>query len=260
MKPRKRFGQHFLHDPAVIERIVASVAPERGQHLVEIGPGRGAITMPLLRLAGEMDAVELDRDLAAGLDTRAEGAGVLRLHVADALEFDFCELRRHRKLRLVGNLPYNISTPLLFALLRQKTCIDDMHFMLQREVVDRMIASPGSKTYGRLTVMLGAHCRVERLFGIGRGAFTPPPKVDSAFVRLKPHAEPPFPLRNEAAFAEVVRLAFSHRRKTMRNAVRSVAGEAQLRKAGIDPSVRPETLSPAEFARLSDQLRGECSP
>ncbi|HHO69611.1 MAG TPA: 16S rRNA (adenine(1518)-N(6)/adenine(1519)-N(6))-dimethyltransferase RsmA, partial [Gammaproteobacteria bacterium] len=190
-RARKRFGQNFLHDPAVIQRIVAAVAPAPGQHLVEIGPGQGAITRPLLAACGELDVVELDRDLIEPLARRLADVGTLRIHNADALRFDFCGLAGDAGLRVVGNLPYNISTPLLFHLLAQAGCIEDMHFMLQKEVVARMAAAPGGGDYGRLSVMIQYHCEVTPLFGIGPGAFRPAPKVESAFVRLVPHPRPP---------------------------------------------------------------------
>ena len=189
--PRKRFGQNFLHDPAVIGRIVQAINPRPGDHLVEIGPGQGAITLPLLDAAGRLDVVELDRDLVGPLAERCRGIGELGVYNADALSFDYCALAGSGPLRVVGNLPYNISTPLLFHLLEQHRCISDMHFMLQKEVVDRMAARPGSGAWGRLGVMLQYRCRVTPLFTIGAGAFRPPPKVESAFVRLEPREAPP---------------------------------------------------------------------
>ena len=251
-RPRKRFGQHFLHDPGVIARILAAVDPRPEDRLVEIGPGRGALTVPLLERAGRIEAVELDRDVIPLLQRAAAGRGELVIHAADALSFDFAALAADgRPLRLVGNLPYNISTPLLFHLLDAAPAVTDMHFMLQKEVVDRMAAGPGSKTYGRLSVMLAAACRVEHLFDIGPGAFTPPPRVRSAFVRLTPWPAPPFPLPDPAAFAELVRTAFSKRRKTLRNALGGLLEAADIEAAGCDPGARPETLDAAAFARLA---------
>jgi 16S rRNA (adenine1518-N6/adenine1519-N6)-dimethyltransferase len=251
-RARKRFGQHFLHDPGVLARIVAAIDPQPGERIVEIGPGRGALTLPLLERCRRLDAIEIDRDLAAELPARAAGAGELVVHVADALEFDFAALRGSgARLRVCGNRPYNVSTPLLFHLLESRAAIADMHFMLQKEVVDRMVAPPGGKEYGRLTVMLAAACAAKSLFRVGRGAFQPPPSVDSAVVRLVPHAADPFPLPDRARFARLVAAAFSMRRKTLRNSLRGLVDEAGFAAAGIDAGRRPETLAPAEFGRLA---------
>ena len=249
---RRRFGQHFLHDPGVIARIVEAIDPRPGERIVEIGPGAGALTLPLLARAGRLEAIEIDRDLAVELRGRAAGRGELVLHEADVLEFDFAALHGGGPaLRVCGNLPYNVSTPVLFHLLEAAAAIRDMHFMLQLEVVRRMIAPPGGGEYGRLTVMLAAACRAEQLFRVGRGAFQPPPAVESAFVRIVPHASPPFPLPDRARFARVVAAAFSQRRKTLRNALRGVVDAVAFAAAGVDPGRRPETLSPTEFARLA---------
>lgn len=254
IRARRRFGQHFLHDPGVIARIVAAIDPRPGQRIVEIGPGTGALTLPLLARCGRLDVIEIDRDLARELPRRAAGAGELVVHQADALEFDFRALRASGPpLRLCGNLPYNISTPLLFRLLEAREAIADMHFMLQKEVVERMVARPGGKEYGRLTVMLAAACRAESLFRVGRGAFQPPPGVDSAVVRLVPHAAPPFPLADPQRFARLVAAAFQMRRKTLRNSLRGLLDASAFAAAGIDAGRRPETLSPEEFARLAGQ-------
>ncbi len=253
-RPRKRFGQHFLHDPGTIRRILAAIDPRPGQHLVEIGPGQGALTVPLLASGARLDLVELDRDLAALLASRLQGER-LRIHQADALHFDFSALAgASGGLRVVGNLPYNVSTPLLFHLLAQAHAIQDMHFMLQREVVERMAAAPGGGDYGRLSVMVQYRCRVQMLFRIGPGAFTPPPKVESAFVRLVPHASLPHPARDEGLFARLVRQAFGRRRKTLRNALRGLADLRDFAAAGIDPGRRPETLFVSEFVALSNHL------
>ena len=264
MKPRyakKRFGQHFLHDPGTIERIVRAVDPQPGDRLVEIGPGQGAITAPLLERAGALDVVEIDADVVPALAARCAGRGELRVHRADALEFDFRALRgTGAPLRLVGNLPYNVSTPLLFHFIAQIDAVADMHFMLQREVVARMAAAPGSGDYGRLTVMLAPHVAVERLFDIGTGAFKPPPRVVSTFFRLHPHAQPPFDRGSHAAFARVVAAAFSHRRKTLRNALDGVLGAAEIEAAGVDPGARAETLTPAQFGDLARRLPGATPP
>jgi 16S rRNA (adenine1518-N6/adenine1519-N6)-dimethyltransferase len=251
--PRKRFGQNFLHDPAVIGRIVSAVHPRPGETLVEIGPGQGAITLPLLEAAGKLTVVELDRDLIQPLQTRCRSAGELTVYNRDALRFDFCELAAAGVLRVVGNLPYNISTPLLFHLLDQHRCIADMHFMLQKEVVERMAASPGSGAYGRLSVMLQYRCKVDMLFTIGPGAFNPPPKVDSAFVRLQPYQAPPVAVDDEQVFATVVRQAFAQRRKTLRNTLRELLEVNEISAAGVDPGARAETLSLNEFAALANR-------
>jgi 16S rRNA (adenine1518-N6/adenine1519-N6)-dimethyltransferase len=251
-RARKRFGQHFLHDRGVIGRIVDAIDPRPGQRLVEIGPGLGALTAPLLQRAGRVEVVEIDRDVIPLLQKRCEGLGELVVHNADVLRVDFALMAGGGPpLRVCGNLPYNISTPLLFHLLGAKGAIQDMHFMLQKEVVDRMAAAPGGKDYGRLTVMLAAACRVERLFKVGAGAFSPPPKVESAVARLLPLQEPPFPLPDPERFARVVQASFSMRRKTLRNSLRGVVDEAGFSSTGIDPSRRAETLSPAEFAALA---------
>jgi 16S rRNA (adenine1518-N6/adenine1519-N6)-dimethyltransferase len=249
---RKRFGQHFLHDPGVLRRILEAIDPRPGERIVEIGPGRGALTLPLLERCGRLEVIEIDRDLAALLPGLAAGRGELVMHEADVLEVNFAALHGGGpKLRVCGNLPYNISTPLLFHLLQSRALIADLHFMLQKEVVDRMVAPPGGKSYGRLTVMLAAACRAESLFRVGRGAFQPPPAVDSAFVRLVPHAADPFPLPDPGRFARVVAAAFSMRRKTLRNSLRGLVEAAQFAAAGVDADRRPETLAPAEFARLA---------
>jgi 16S rRNA (adenine1518-N6/adenine1519-N6)-dimethyltransferase len=254
-RPRKRFGQHFLHDPFVIGKIIDAVNPQPGQTVVEIGPGQGAITLPLLERLGSLQAVELDRDLARALKARCAGHGRLVIHCADALRFDFSRLAPPEgRLRLVGNLPYNISTPLLFHLLEQRECIDDMHFMLQKEVVARMAARTGTKQYGRLTVMLAAFCRVESLFHVGPGAFRPPPRVDSSVVRLSPWRTPPFNVGDGQAFAALVNRAFSMRRKTLKNALKGMLAESGIMAAGVDPGCRAETLDPATFAALALQL------
>lgn len=252
-RPRKRFGQHFLRDSGVVERIVAAIRPLPGDRLVEIGPGLGALTRPLLDAAGELDAVELDRDLLEPLRARCAGSGVLRIHCADALVFDFAALRGDGpRLRLTGNLPYNISTPLLFHLLDQAEHLRDLHFMLQLEVVERMAAGPGEDAYGRLSVMLQYRCRVESLFAVEPEAFRPPPKVRSAVARLVPRETSPVSVRDERRFAEVVRLAFAQRRKTLRNALRGLLDAGQIEAAGVDPGARAETLDLAAFAALSN--------
>jgi 16S rRNA (adenine1518-N6/adenine1519-N6)-dimethyltransferase len=256
--PRKRFGQHFLHSPAAIQRIIGAVAPHPGQHLVEIGPGRGAITKPLLESGANLDVIELDRDLIPGLERlSANHGGRARIHQADALEIDLCSLAPGGKVRIVGNLPYNISTPLIFHFLDQRHCIIDMHLMLQKEVVDRMVAAPGSRIYGRLSVMVQFSCTVERLFGVGPAAFAPPPKVQSAFVRLVPRSAPEVAVMDPEMFALVVRQAFAQRRKTLRNSLRDLLGPDGFGAAGVDPGLRAEQLSLDDFARLSNAVRSE---
>ncbi|HEU4626663.1 MAG TPA: 16S rRNA (adenine(1518)-N(6)/adenine(1519)-N(6))-dimethyltransferase RsmA [Steroidobacteraceae bacterium] len=256
MKARKRFGQHFLHDPAVLDRIAHAVAPGANDALVEIGPGRGALTRVLLESdARTLDAIEIDRDLAPRLREQFASDARFHVHEADALEFDFTALARERgasRLRIVGNLPYNISTPLLFHLLKHVSVIDDMHVMLQREVVNRIAARPGYGDYGRLTVMLAPWLEAEALFEVGPGAFQPPPKVWSAVARLSVRREPAFAV--SPRFAAVVASAFSHRRKTLRNALKGLATAAQIESCDVDPNARPETLAPEAFNRLAQSL------
>ncbi len=250
--PRKRFGQHFLHDRGTVDRIVAAIAPARGETLVEIGPGEGVLTEPLLAAVGHLHAIEVDRDLAEALRGRADWSERLCVHEADALRFDFTALEPvGGRVRVVGNLPYNISTPLLFHLLEQRAAIADMHFMLQREVVDRMAAEPGSGVYGRLSVMIQAYCGVTRLFRVAPGAFRPPPAVESAVVRLVPHAQPAVDAAHAERFGEIVRRAFSMRRKTLRNGLRGYVDVGTITGAGIDPGTRPEQLRVEDFARLA---------
>jgi 16S rRNA (adenine1518-N6/adenine1519-N6)-dimethyltransferase len=251
-RPRKRFGQHFLTDPGVIDAIIASIAPQHEDIVVEIGPGQGAITRPLAAHAGSLHLIELDRDLVARLKREyADGSNVI-VHEADALKFDFAELGN--SLRVVGNLPYNISTPLLFHLLNYREHIVDMHFMLQKEVVDRMAAAPGSKTYGRLSIMLGCHFQIDALFDVDRQAFDPPPDVTSAIVRLAPLPAGSHVINDEQIFARLVAQAFSQRRKTIRNSLRTMADEAVLEAAGIEPGLRPEAIAIADYVRLANAL------
>jgi 16S rRNA (adenine1518-N6/adenine1519-N6)-dimethyltransferase len=239
-RPRKRFGQHFLHDPGVVRRIIEAIAPGAEDFIVEIGPGEGVLTRPLAERAGTLEAIEIDRDLAAALP-----ADRVKVHVADALKFDFGTFPGGA--RIVGNLPYNISTPLLFHLARFADRLRDLHFMLQREVVERMVAAPSTPEYGRLSVMLQARFRMQKLFRVSGAAFRPPPKVESAVVRLVPLAEPLD--AGAERFADVVRRAFSARRKTLRNAL-GLAPE-DFAALGIDPRLRPENLSPQDYARIA---------
>jgi 16S rRNA (adenine1518-N6/adenine1519-N6)-dimethyltransferase len=252
---RKRFGQHFLHDPAVIDRIASAVNPRPQDRLVEIGPGRGSLTRRLLaKSPGTLDAIEIDRDLAALLRSEFADRPDFTLHEADALEFDIAELARARggRLRVVGNLPYNISTPLLFHLLANSSAIEDLHIMLQREVIARMAAKAGDPDYGRLTVMLAPWVSIERLFDVGPGAFQPPPRVWSAIARLTVRPEPAFPVSEH--FAAVVAAAFAHRRKTIRNALRELVSLEQIEAAGLDPGARPETFPPEAFNLLAQKI------
>ncbi|HEY5101905.1 MAG TPA: 16S rRNA (adenine(1518)-N(6)/adenine(1519)-N(6))-dimethyltransferase RsmA [Steroidobacteraceae bacterium] len=253
-RARKRFGQHFLHDPALIRRIVHAVAPRGGSALVEIGPGRGALTQLLFAASGALDVIEIDRDLAAVLREKFEHEPNFVLHEADALEFDFTKLARERgaPLRIVGNLPYNISTPLLFHLLASAGVIEDMHVMLQREVVDRLAAQPGGADYGRLTVMLAPWVHVQRLFDIGPGAFQPAPRVWSAMVRLTIRAQPAFSISPH--YAAVVAAAFGQRRKTLRNALKGVVSSASIDACKLDGGARAETLAPEAFNILAQTL------
>jgi 16S rRNA (adenine1518-N6/adenine1519-N6)-dimethyltransferase len=248
---RKRFGQHFLHDASVLERIVASLAPSATDRIVEIGPGRGALTTRLLERHAALDVIEIDRDLVALLRRQFAEAPGLAVHSADALRFDFRALarERHGALRVIGNLPYNISTPLLFHLLETRDSIVDLHVMLQKEVVERMAAAPNSEHYGRLTVMLAPWTHITSLFDVGPGAFSPPPRVWSAVARVTMRREPAFPV--PATYAEVVAAAFAQRRKTLRNALRRLLEAGAIEACGIDPGARAETLSPADFGRLA---------
>ncbi len=256
---KKRFGQHFLHDPQVIERIVRSINPQPDDVLVEIGPGLGALTVPLLQRHGHLHVVEIDRDVVPHLRAAVGEAPGLELHLADALRFDYGSLAAPgRPLRLVGNLPYNISTPLLFHLLRFSGRVRDMHFMLQKEVVDRLTAQPDTDDYGRLTVSMAARAQADYLFAVGPGAFRPPPRVDSAVVRLTPRPAP-FAIDDLGSYDAVVMAAFSQRRKTLSNALRRLLPAAGIEAAGIDPRARGETLSPQQFALLANRchaLRG----
>jgi 16S rRNA (adenine1518-N6/adenine1519-N6)-dimethyltransferase len=251
-RARKRFGQHFLRDPGVIDAIVRAIAPTADDSIVEIGPGDAALTRPLARRVAVLHAIELDRDLASRLRRDFADQANVTIHQADALTFDYASLGD--SLRLVGNLPYNISTPVLFALVGYREQVVDMHFMLQKEVVDRMAAQPGSKTYGRLGIMLGCHFEVEALFDVDRLAFDPPPEVTSSVVRLRPHPAGTFDIRNEALLSRLVAQAFSQRRKTIRNALRSMADEATLEAVGIDPGLRPEAIPIASYVRLANTL------
>ncbi len=250
-RPRKRFGQHFLHERGIIQRIVTAFDPKPSDHVVEIGPGEGVLTRELAGKVARLDVVEIDRDLIERL--RQSLPESVTIHNADALKFDFCSLApSHGKLRVIGNLPYNISTPILFHLLDQAHCVNDMLFMLQKEVVDRMAAAPGGKDYGRLSVMLQWGAKVEKLFNVAPGAFRPPPKVDSSVVRLTPHAVPPVEVRDPQRFAQIVQAAFSQRRKVLRNTLKGLVAPETMEQLGVNPGRRAETLTLLEFANLAN--------
>lgn len=258
---RKRFGQNFLHDDNVIRNIVKSIRPKVGDNMVEIGPGMGAITEHLLDATeGHLNVVELDRDLIPGLKVKFFNHAGFKVNEADALQFDFMTLKTdERPLRIVGNLPYNISTPLIFHLLSYAGNVQDMHFMLQKEVVQRMAAGPGDNNYGRLSIMAQYHCDVQHLFDVGPGAFKPAPKVDSAIVRMVPYKELPHPVKDYRTLENIVRESFSMRRKTLKNNLKNTISAEQLETLGIDPTLRPERLGLAEFARISDFVYDEAN-
>jgi 16S rRNA (adenine1518-N6/adenine1519-N6)-dimethyltransferase len=243
VRPRKRFGQHFLHDPAILRRIVDAIDPAPGDAVVEIGPGEGALTRPLLERLDRLTVIEIDRDLAARLPV-----GKLDVRCVDVLDVDFSSFPPG--LRVVGNLPYNISTPILFHVARYADRVRDMHFMLQREVVERMVAAPSTPEYGRLSVMLHTRFKMKKLFNVAPGAFRPPPKVESAVVRLVPLQEKP--ACDEKVLERIVREAFSARRKTLRNALK--LEPVVLEELGLDEKLRPENLSPADYVRISARV------
>ncbi|RUO24301.1 16S rRNA (adenine(1518)-N(6)/adenine(1519)-N(6))-dimethyltransferase [Aliidiomarina minuta] len=253
---RKRFGQNFLHDQDVIESIVSAIHPQPDEALVEIGPGLAALTEPVADICRQLHVIELDRDLADRLQQHPVLADLLTVHRVDALRFDFSELAQElgKKLRVFGNLPYNISTPLIFHLLNQVGQIEDMHFMLQKEVVARMAATPGNKTFGRLSVMIQQACEVAPVLHVPPGAFTPPPKVESAVVRLRPMDNPVYPVHDRKMLNNVCLTGFNQRRKTVRNNFKELVSEQQLEALGIDPSVRPETLNVVDFCNIANWL------
>ena len=254
---KKHLGQNFLHDRSVIDKIVQAIAPQPGDAIVEIGPGQGALTFPLLKKHGEVTAIEFDRDLHAPLQAAAREHGTLHLIEGDVLGVDFTALAAQLapadgRIRLAGNLPYNLSSPILFHALEHAAAIRDMHFMLQKEVVERMAAGPGNKVYGRLSVMLQAYCTVTPLFVVPPGAFRPAPKVDSAVVRLLPKPAGCIDVQDRVRFANVVRAAFGQRRKTLRNALHGVDGTALIEAAGLRPDARAEQVDVAGFVRLAN--------
>lgn len=253
-RPKKSFGQHFLHERRYIERILSAISPRPDDFLVEIGPGEGALTFPLLAAAGKLTAIELDTDLIPNLQANAAGIGELSIVHADVLKVDFTALAHRQgvaRLRIAGNLPYYISSPILFHCIDHAAAITDMHFMLQKEVVDRMAAEPGSKVYGRLSVMLQLACRVTPLFDVPPGAFRPPPKVDSSVVRLVPLATEARHDADPERLHAIVKAAFAQRRKTLGNALRQLMDAETIRLADVDPKARAETLAPADFVRLA---------
>lgn len=250
--PRKSLGQNFLHDKHIIERIIQAINPQNDEHFVEIGPGYGALTTSLLPRVEKLDAVELDKNLIPELEKNCKNLGDLQIHNIDALKFELQQIYQGKTLRIAGNLPYQISTPLIFHLVKQISLIHDMHFMLQKEVVDRMTAKPGSKIYGRLSVMVQYHCAAKSLFGVPASAFTPQPQVESAIIRLIPHKELPHTARDYEKFALLVRESFNHRRKTIRKSLHTFINTEQLNSINIDPQIRPEQLSVDDFVRISN--------
>ena len=250
-RARKRFGQHFLHDQIVIEAILRAIDPRPGENLLEIGPGQGALTYPLLQRCDKLIAIELDRDLVPVLTRQAANFGKLEIINADILEFELASIPGNKTFRVVGNLPYNISTPLMFHLLESVRQIQDMHFMVQKEVALRIVARPGEANYGRLSVMLQYQCDCHYLLDVAPGSFNPPPKVDSAVIRLIPYSSPQHDVGDYATFSKIVQAAFSQRRKTISNSLKPVLDRETIITCEIDPGLRAENLGIADFARLS---------
>jgi 16S rRNA (adenine1518-N6/adenine1519-N6)-dimethyltransferase len=257
--PRKRFGQNFLQDPTIINRILSALHPQDSDIVVEIGPGLGALTVPLLKSIPHLEVIEIDRDLAATLEKTYENTGKITVHQADALTFDFTKLIKNpeQKLRIVGNLPYNISTPLLFHLLNFCPHIQDMHFMLQHEVIERLTAAPNCKAYGRLGIMVQYYCQTAALFPVPPAAFRPAPKVNSGFIRLVPHAMPSCLALNIKQLRSVTTLAFNQRRKTIQNSLKSSLAEADFITLNINPQLRAEQLTMDEFVRIANFLEAK---
>ncbi|MEX0619500.1 MAG: 16S rRNA (adenine(1518)-N(6)/adenine(1519)-N(6))-dimethyltransferase RsmA [Pseudohongiellaceae bacterium] len=257
-RPRKRFGQNFLHDEHVIRKIIDSIQIRPEDHIVEIGPGQGALTRHLVNQGKRLDLIELDRDLVVRLSSEMGSHDHLHLHQADILKFDLGDIAEPGfPLRVVGNLPYNISTPVIFRLLKYQSMIRDMVFMLQLEVVNRMAAEPGNRTYGRLGLMVQYYCRVEHLFDVPANAFTPRPKVVSAIVRLTPHTTPPVEARDVGCLQNVIRTAFTQRRKTLKNSLKTLISEDAWTNIPVDNSQRPENISLADYVRISDSLSAD---
>ncbi|ERM08402.1 16S rRNA (adenine(1518)-N(6)/adenine(1519)-N(6))-dimethyltransferase RsmA [Pantoea agglomerans] len=253
---RKRFGQNFLNDQYIIDSIVSAIHPQRDEALVEIGPGLGALTEPVGERLDKLTVIELDRDLAARLETHPFLGPKLTIFQQDAMTFDFAALAQERgqPLRVFGNLPYNISTPLMFHLFSYTGSIKDMHFMLQKEVVNRLVAGPGNKTYGRLTVMAQYYCQIIPVLEVPPHSFTPPPKVDSAVVRLVPYAEPPYPVSDVRILSRITTEAFGQRRKTLRNSLSQMVAAGALEELSIDPTLRAENVSVAQYCQLANWL------
>jgi len=253
-RARKRFGQNFLHDQQVIDRIIACIAPQSSDLLLEIGPGQAALTRPLLASGAELHLIEIDRDLVVHLEKQFSQNANVTIHACDALKADMPEITGNRPFRLIGNLPYNISTPLIFHILQWHELVVDMHFMLQKEVVDRMAAVPGSRIYGRLSVMTQFRCKVTPLFDVQPESFSPVPRVCSSIVRLQPLQEPPADAGSFRNLERVVSAAFSQRRKTLRNSLRELFSADQILATGTDPGQRAEQLSLSQFAALARSL------
>lgn len=253
VRARKRFGQHFLHDQYVINRIIENIDLDSGLPLVEIGPGLGALTIPLLQYTDTLHAIEIDNDLADRLEQIDHAKGKLIIYRGDVLKFDFCSSFEN-KINVVGNLPYNISTPLLFHMLGHITCINQMIFMLQKEVADRICAEPGTHDYGRLTIMVQSICKVEQLFDVSAGSFNPPPKVKSSVIKLTQADNAGIKIDDRDIFSRIVRTAFSKRRKTIRNALKEFVNEQEIIVSGALPTARPEELSIEIFARLANTI------
>lgn len=253
--PRKRFGQHFLRDQAIIQRIVAALAPRPRDHLIEIGPGQGAITLPVLKLTKYLEAVELDRDLIPQIQERCSHVGEVQIYSADVLDFDFASIKKDdRLLRIFGNLPYNISTPLIFHLINFSSIISDMLFMVQKEVAERMAAETDTEHFGRLSVMVQYHWQVELLFNVPAGAFHPPPQVESSIVRLTPYRELPAQAKNYSVFENIVKHAFGQRRKTLRNSLKNIVSDEIWENIPIRSDLRAENLSVQDFVMISNSL------
>ncbi len=258
-QPRKRFGQNFLNDPHIVQSIIAVFQPKVGQHVLEIGPGLGVLTTQLLTILKELQVIELDRDIVPKLEKNCRAycgsSDGLTIYNEDVLKFDFSLLPDNgRPLRIIGNLPYNISTPLIFYLLEQSIVVQDMYFMLQKEVVDRMTADPGSRQFGRLSVMVQYYCKVCKLFDVDAGAFNPPPKVQSAFIQLRPYVELPRQAQSVKILKQITAQAFSQRRKTLRNCLKEYINESQLVELGIEPGNRAEQLSVEQFVNISNKV------
>ncbi len=254
---RKRFGQNFLTDDSIIRQIARAIAPKAGERIAEIGPGQGAITAYLLEHCPTLCAIELDRDLVPLLRQKFSGFPDFRIYQSDALNFDFKSLLEspEEKLRIVGNLPYNISTPLIFHILGFENAVKDMHFMLQKEVVDRLAATAGTKSYGRLSVMAQYRCDVESLFDVAPESFRPIPKVISSIVRMTPFTQRPAVAHNEYHFAELVKMAFQQRRKTLRNAIKPLLHDLDENAINVDLGRRAEQLTVSEFVSLSNGMQ-----